>query len=101
MPRKKKAIGRPRKYKTEAEAIEANREKARLWQKTHKGNNREWMSANAKQVFFRWNVEADKDIIEKLGTEPNKAQYIRGLIREDIRQSAKAGRDKAKEEYNQ
>lgn len=45
----------------------------------------------AKKVTYRYELVcdsiADKDIVEKLKSVPNKCDYIRRLIREDLRGS--------------
>ena len=38
-----------------------------------------------KSVAFRVNVETEKDILEKLSNVQNKAEYIKWLIRNDIK----------------
>ena len=40
------------------------------------------------QVIFRLRKDADADIIARLSSVPNKTEYIRNLIQEDIREGA-------------
>lgn len=35
-------------------------------------------------ISVRYNIETDRDILEKLDSVPNKADYIRQLIKQDI-----------------
>lgn len=41
---------------------------------------------NTKQVMLKLNKKTDADILRKLDEVPNKQGYIKGLIREDIKQ---------------
>ena len=43
-----------------------------------------WKKNNTKQYAFRFMTKSDADIIAKLDNVPNKADYIRQLIRADI-----------------
>lgn len=45
-----------------------------------------WRKAHTKIVNVRFNTETDKEVLEKLDSVPNKADYIRGLINNDIKQ---------------
>lgn len=36
------------------------------------------------RIYIKFRNEEDEDIIEKLETVPNKAQYIKQLIRDDL-----------------
>ena len=47
---------------------------------------REWKKENMYRlsVDLNRNSKADKPIIEKLEEQPNKAQYVKGLILQDI-----------------
>ena len=45
----------------------------------------EWKRINNKQYAFRFNKESDKDVIEKLDSKEDKTDYIRQLIRKDIK----------------
>lgn len=40
---------------------------------------------NYKQIKLNFNLESDKDILEKLEAVESKADYIRQLIRKDIK----------------
>lgn len=43
-----------------------------------------WKKEHLKQVKLNFNIESDKDILDKLASEPNQIEYIRKLIREDL-----------------
>ena len=43
--------------------------------------------ATAKQVLFRFNVNTDADVIEKLEDVDNKQGYIKQLIRDDMKKN--------------
>lgn len=43
-----------------------------------------WKKANTTTMMIRWMNVSDADIIAKLQTVPNRADYIRKLIRADI-----------------
>lgn len=43
-----------------------------------------WKKANTTAMMIRWVNKSDADIIQKLKSVPNKADYIRQLIRADI-----------------
>ena len=75
MPRKKETRGGAHnvKYKTEKQ-----RKKAILEQ----GNR--WKKENTRCINVRFNIEKDNDILSMLDSVPNKADYIRQLIRQDI-----------------
>lgn len=57
-----------KRYKTNAEVARKIR-----YQKSHQ-----------KVVSLRYSIENDSDILEKIASVPNKADYIRQLIRADI-----------------
>lgn len=40
---------------------------------------------NTTRVYIKLNNRTDKDILDKLGSVPNKQGYIKGLIRSDIK----------------
>lgn len=61
------------KYKTERQARAAQQRSIARWQKE-----------NTINLHIRFFSKGDADVIEKLGSVPNKADYIRQLIREDI-----------------
>lgn len=48
-----------------------------------------WSKAHIKTVSVRLNVETDGDVISRIDEEPNKTDYIRELVRRDIRRGAK------------
>ena len=39
---------------------------------------------HARKICFKFNLETDKDILEKLDSVPNKQAYIKDLIRKDL-----------------
>lgn len=41
--------------------------------------------SNTRKITFKFNLETDKDIIERLDTVPNRQGYIKELIRADIK----------------
>lgn len=41
--------------------------------------------ANTKQITFKFNLNTDADILEKLASVPNKQGYIKELIRKDLK----------------
>lgn len=45
----------------------------------------EYKNANLKQFTFTLNKEYDADIIEFLGILPNKTQFVKELIRKEIK----------------
>lgn len=45
-----------------------------------------WSRENQKQFKVSLKLEEDSDIIEHLNTIPNKAEYIRKLIRADMKE---------------
>ena len=45
-----------------------------------------WRKANTKIVNIRFRLDEDKEVLDKLATVPNKADYIRNLILKDIKQ---------------
>ena len=44
----------------------------------------EWRKANLKAISIRFDISDDADILQKLGSVPNKTDYLRKLIRADI-----------------
>lgn len=40
-----------------------------------------WQKEHTKSYTFRFNMNTDRDIIEKLDAQPNKSAYIKSLIR--------------------
>lgn len=45
---------------------------------------RNYDEANTKQINLKLNTKTDADILERLGSIPNKQGYIKELIRKDI-----------------
>lgn len=43
---------------------------------------------NTRIVKMKLNLKTDRDILEKLDSEPNKQGYIKKVIREDIKKSS-------------
>ena len=43
-----------------------------------------YKSENIKQIALQLNTKTDEDILQKLDSVPNKAGYIKSLIRSDI-----------------
>ena len=43
-----------------------------------------WRATNARQIKFQFNKQTDADILARLDAQPNKQDYVRRLIREDI-----------------
>lgn len=46
-----------------------------------------WLAKNSVKLTIRLMAESDKDVIERLNSVPNKTDYIRTLIRSDIKQA--------------
>lgn len=46
--------------------------------------NDKWDAANTRKIMFKFMRERDADILEQLDKQPNKIDYLRRLIREDI-----------------
>lgn len=44
-----------------------------------------WRKAHQRAINLHFNVESDEDIIKKLDSVPSKADYVRRLIREDLK----------------
>lgn len=61
------------KYRTERQARAAQQRNLAKWQK-----------ANCRNVMCRFFIKSDEDVLAKLDSVPNKTDYIRRLIREDI-----------------
>lgn len=49
-----------------------------------------WTKDNTKQFIIRLNILNDEDVINKLESVPNKVQYIRDLIKKDIKKRGKS-----------
>ena len=75
MPRKKETRGGAHnvKYKTKKQALKAA-----------ETQRNEWRKENTRCINVRFNIENDNDILSMLDSVPNKADYIRRLIRQDI-----------------
>lgn len=74
MPRKKETRGGwNKKYTTEKQR-----------QKAISKQISESHSRTTRCINVRFHLEYDRDILEKLDSVPNKADYIRRLIRQDI-----------------
>ena len=48
-------------------------------------SNERWRRANTRIVNVRFRLEEDRDVLEKLDSVDNKADYIRQLILDDIK----------------
>lgn len=72
MPRKKETRGR-KKVLT-----------AKQYAKNQMENTANWQKENTRCINVRFSVEKDNDILSMLDSVPNKADYIRRLIRQDI-----------------
>jgi len=49
--------------------------------------------ANSKRIVIKVMTRTESDILDQLESEPNKAGYIKRLIREDIARKKQANRD--------
>ena len=47
--------------------------------------NAKYDATNTTQVKFKFNNKTDADVIERLNEVPNKAGYVKSLIRADIK----------------
>ena len=45
-----------------------------------------WRKANTKIVNIRFNIDSDSEVLDKLDSVDNKADYIRQLILKDIKE---------------
>lgn len=43
-----------------------------------------WRHEHTKIINFRCNIDEDADILQKIKSVPNKASYLKSLIRADI-----------------
>lgn len=73
MPRKKETRGRKPLDLTPKKKQKYINDRQNAWKKEHN-----------RMISVRYNIETDRDILEKLDSVPNKADYIRQLIRQDI-----------------
>ena len=74
MPKKKETRGR--KKTLTARQYEKNQNKCKA----------EWKKENTRCINLRFNKESDHDILKKFDSVDNKANYVRELIREDIKE---------------
>ena len=44
-----------------------------------------WDKANTKKIAIKFMVKTEKDLLDHLDKQPNKAGYIKQLIREDMK----------------
>lgn len=70
---RKETRGRPRTL-TKEEYRQNQRRNTATWNKNH-----------SRCINIRFSLENDKDVLEKIDSMPNKAEYIRNLIRNDIK----------------
>ena len=73
MPRKKETRGRKPLDLTPKKKQKHINDRQNAWKKEHN-----------RMISIRYNIETDKDILEMLDSVPNKADYIRQLIKKDI-----------------
>lgn len=43
-----------------------------------------WQAKAMRQIALRFNKENDADVLRKMDSVPNKTDYVRQLVREDI-----------------
>ena len=79
MPRKKETRGRKAVY-TPKQKEKRIKEQQNRWKKEH-----------YKAYTLRFNHVSDQDIIEKLESVENRADYIRNLIRKDMESNSNNG----------
>lgn len=46
-----------------------------------------WRKTHQRSINLHFNKDTDTDILEKLDSVPSKADYVRRLIREDLKKS--------------
>lgn len=73
MPKKKETRGRKPLDLTPKKKQKYINDRQNAWKKEHN-----------RMISIRYNIENDKDILEMLDSVPNKAEYIRQLIKQDI-----------------
>ena len=73
MPRKKETRGRKPLDLTPKKKQKYINDRQNAWKKEHN-----------RMISVRYNIETDRDILSMLDSVPNKADYIRRLIRQDI-----------------
>lgn len=78
MPKKKETRGGANnvKYKNAWERKRGRKEVSKKWSKEH-----------TRCINVRYNIENDKDILDKLDSVDNKGDYIRQLIRKDLEEN--------------
>jgi len=47
--------------------------------------NRKYHDTHIRQIKFGFNITIDADILDKLDSVPNKTEYVKDLIRSDIK----------------
>ena len=67
-----------------AKIAEAKRKKEPYTRDKKRKAEANWRASNARHFGVQFNVSTDADVIEKMLSVPNKSDYIRKLIREDI-----------------
>ena len=50
-------------------------------------NQYAWKKKNNKIISVRFNIGSDKEVLEQIGKQKNKADYLRKLILKDIEES--------------
>ena len=75
-----------KKQFTEEEARQRKNERQREYAK-RTGYNLNYDKTKRKRYDFDFGIETDKDVIDWLEQQPNKAGYIKQLIREDIQRT--------------
>lgn len=65
-----------KKYTTQEERKKATLKNQYAWKKKHN-----------KIISVRFNIESDKEVLEQIGKQKNKADYLRKLILKDIEES--------------
>lgn len=73
MPKKKETRGRKPLDLTPKKKQKYINDRQNAWKKEHN-----------RMISIRYNIENDRDILEMLDSVPNKAEYIRQLIKQDI-----------------
>ena len=48
-----------------------------------------WRKENIKKIILDLNKTTDKDVLDHLDKQPNKKEYLIGLVRKDIEESGK------------
>lgn len=50
--------------------------------------NAKYDKSNTKMMSFKFNLQTDADILDRLASVPNKQGYIKELIRQDIKKDS-------------